>query len=85
MRFTSCIDHSKVVRPRVARFLGKGLGWVEGESEHKRMKQLVSPSLTFVYYYIISFFIINLSTRADNIKGMSAIVRDAASRVGLNT
>ncbi len=42
------IDHSKVVRPRVARFLGKGLGWVEGESEHKRMKRLVAPSLSFV-------------------------------------
>ncbi|KAM5543816.1 hypothetical protein V8D89_002433 [Ganoderma adspersum] len=37
--------HSKVVRPRVARLLGKGLGWVEGETEHKRMRRLVSPSL----------------------------------------
>ncbi|KAH9846772.1 cytochrome P450 [Lenzites betulinus] len=38
--------HSRVVRPRVARLLGKGLGWVEGAKEHKRMRQLVSPSLT---------------------------------------
>ncbi|KAL5536466.1 hypothetical protein ACEPAF_288 [Sanghuangporus sanghuang] len=38
--------HSQVVRPRVARLLGKGLGWVEGEHEHKRMKRLVSPSLS---------------------------------------
>ncbi|KAI0746369.1 cytochrome P450 [Daedaleopsis nitida] len=38
--------HSGVVRPRVARLLGKGLGWVEGEFEHKRMRHLVSPSLS---------------------------------------
>ncbi|TFK79504.1 cytochrome P450 [Polyporus arcularius HHB13444] len=38
--------HSEVVRPRIARLLGKGLGWVEGEAEHKRMKHLVSPSLS---------------------------------------
>ncbi|KAA1475626.1 cytochrome P450 [Dentipellis sp. KUC8613] len=38
--------HSKVVRPRVARLLGEGLGWVEGEDEHKRMKKLVNPSLS---------------------------------------
>ncbi|KAM5543798.1 hypothetical protein V8D89_002415 [Ganoderma adspersum] len=38
--------HSEVVRPRVARLLGKGLGWVEGEAEHKRMRRLVSPSLS---------------------------------------
>ncbi|EJF60561.1 cytochrome P450 [Dichomitus squalens LYAD-421 SS1] len=38
--------HSRVVRPRVARLLGKGLGWVEGEAEHKRMRRLVSPSLS---------------------------------------
>lgn len=40
------IAHSDVVRPRIAHLLGKGLGWVEGESEHKRMRQLVSPSLS---------------------------------------
>jgi cytochrome P450 len=34
--------HSRVVRPRVARLLGKGLGWVEGEGEHRRMRRLVS-------------------------------------------
>ena len=39
-------DHSEVVPPRVARLLGKGLGWVEGEAEHKRMRRLVSPSLS---------------------------------------
>ncbi|KAH9918269.1 cytochrome P450 [Fomitopsis serialis] len=38
--------HSGVVRPRIARLLGRGLGWVEGEAEHKRMRQLVGPSLS---------------------------------------
>ncbi|KZV68751.1 cytochrome P450 [Peniophora sp. CONT] len=38
--------HSGVVRPRVGRALGKGLGWVEGKSEHRRMRRLVSPSLS---------------------------------------
>ncbi|KAI0704575.1 cytochrome P450 [Earliella scabrosa] len=38
--------HSEVVRPRIAHLLGKGLGWVEGEAEHKRMRQLVSPALS---------------------------------------
>ncbi|KAI0644094.1 cytochrome P450 [Trametes meyenii] len=38
--------HSRVVRPRVARLLGKGLGWVEGAEEHKRMRHLVGPSLS---------------------------------------
>ncbi|KIK83375.1 hypothetical protein PAXRUDRAFT_832071 [Paxillus rubicundulus Ve08.2h10] len=37
--------HSDVVRPRIARLLGKSLGWVEGETEHKRMRNLVAPSL----------------------------------------
>ncbi|KAI5992490.1 cytochrome P450, partial [Pisolithus albus] len=37
--------HSDVVRPRIARLLGKSLGWVEGEAEHKRMRNLVAPSL----------------------------------------
>lgn len=40
------VDHSQVVRPRVARLLGRGLGWVEGEAEHKRMKRLIAPSLS---------------------------------------
>nr|BAK09392.1 cytochrome P450 [Postia placenta] len=38
--------HSEVVRPRVARLLGQGLGWVEGEAEHKRMRHMVSPSFS---------------------------------------
>ncbi|KAK0229912.1 cytochrome P450 [Armillaria nabsnona] len=38
--------HSPVVRPRVARLLGKGLGWVEGEEEHNRMRRLARPALT---------------------------------------
>ncbi|KAF9265664.1 cytochrome P450 [Marasmius fiardii PR-910] len=38
--------HSEVVRPRVARLLGKGLGWIEGEDEHKRMRRLSRPALT---------------------------------------
>ncbi|KAG1842159.1 cytochrome P450 [Suillus subalutaceus] len=37
--------HSNVVRPRIARLLGKSLAWVEGEQEHKRMRQLVATSL----------------------------------------
>lgn len=40
------LDHSIVVRPRIARLLGKGLGWVEGEDEHKRMRRLARPALT---------------------------------------
>ncbi|KZP26339.1 cytochrome P450 [Athelia psychrophila] len=39
-------EHNGIVRPRIARLLGKSLGWVEGESEHKRMRQLVSSSLS---------------------------------------
>ncbi|KAJ8086072.1 hypothetical protein PM082_004891 [Marasmius tenuissimus] len=38
--------HSEVVRPRVARLLGEGLGWIEGEDEHKRMRRLSRPALT---------------------------------------
>ncbi|OJA16742.1 hypothetical protein AZE42_09317 [Rhizopogon vesiculosus] len=38
--------HSEVVRPRIGRLLGKSLGWVEGEKEHKRMRQLVAASLS---------------------------------------
>lgn len=41
-----CLDHSQIVRPRIGRLLGKGLGWVEGETEHKRMRHLVAPSLS---------------------------------------
>lgn len=41
-------DHSKLVRPRVARLLGKGLGWIEGEDEHKRMRKMASPSFSCV-------------------------------------
>ncbi|KAI6008443.1 cytochrome P450 [Pisolithus marmoratus] len=37
--------HSDVVRARIARLLGKSLGWVEGETEHRRMRNLVAPSL----------------------------------------
>lgn len=39
-------DHSGVVRPRMARLLGKSLVWVEGEAEHKRMKAMFIPSLS---------------------------------------
>ena len=39
-------EHNDIVRPRIARLLGKSLGWVEGESEHKRMRHLVSSSLS---------------------------------------
>ena len=39
-------DHSEVVRPRIGRLLGEGLGWVEGEAEHRRMCQLVNPALS---------------------------------------
>lgn len=40
------VEHSKVVRPRIERLLGRSLGWVEGASEHKRMRGLVGPSLS---------------------------------------
>ncbi len=43
---SSNLAHSEVVRPRIARLLGKSLGWVEGEGEHKRMRQLVGTSLS---------------------------------------
>lgn len=42
------VDHSAVVRPRVARFMGEGLGWVEGEQEHKEMRRLSMPALTCI-------------------------------------
>ncbi|KAF4596305.1 hypothetical protein EYR38_007682 [Pleurotus pulmonarius] len=38
--------HSRVVRPRIGRLLGNGLGWVEGETEHKRMRKMLGPSFT---------------------------------------
>ncbi|KAK7461272.1 hypothetical protein VKT23_008448 [Stygiomarasmius scandens] len=38
--------HSKIVRPRIERLLGRSLGWVEGAREHRRMRGLVAPSLT---------------------------------------
>ncbi|KAH0830185.1 cytochrome P450 [Lanmaoa asiatica] len=38
--------HGEVARSRIARLLGKSLGWVEGESEHRRMRALVAPSLS---------------------------------------
>ncbi|GJE90539.1 cytochrome P450 [Phanerochaete sordida] len=38
--------HSKVVRPRIARLLGNGIGWIEGDKVHKRMRNLVGPSLS---------------------------------------
>ncbi|KAJ7223153.1 cytochrome P450 [Mycena pura] len=38
--------HSVVVRPRIERLLGRSLGWVEGASEHKRMRALVAPALS---------------------------------------
>ncbi|KIK54686.1 hypothetical protein GYMLUDRAFT_77003 [Collybiopsis luxurians FD-317 M1] len=46
--------HSAVVQPRVSRLLGKSLGWVEGESEHRRMKKLVSSSLTNVFHNLVN-------------------------------
>ena len=47
-------DHSAVVRPRVARLLGRGLGWVEGEAAHKRMRHLVAPALACVHFFTAS-------------------------------
>lgn len=38
--------HSEVVRPRLARLLGKSLAWVEGEPEHKRMREIFLSSLS---------------------------------------
>lgn len=45
--FFEMTDHSAVVRPRIGRLMGEGLGWVEGEQEHKRMRRLTTPSLTY--------------------------------------
>lgn len=42
------VAHSDVSRPRIRRMLGESLGWVEGESEHKRMQGLVSANFSFV-------------------------------------
>ncbi|KAJ7626265.1 cytochrome P450 [Mycena polygramma] len=39
--------HSDVSQPRIKRMLGESLGWVEGESEHKRMQNLVSPNFSY--------------------------------------
>ncbi|KAF4620578.1 hypothetical protein D9613_000279 [Agrocybe pediades] len=38
--------HSDVLRSRIARLLGKSLGWVEGENEHRQMRHLVASSLS---------------------------------------
>ncbi|TFK38920.1 cytochrome P450, partial [Crucibulum laeve] len=38
--------HSDVSRPRIERLLGRSLGWVEGDTEHKRMRQLFIPSFS---------------------------------------
>ncbi|KAF9058459.1 cytochrome P450 [Rhodocollybia butyracea] len=40
-------EHSEVSRPRIERLLGRSLGWVEGENEHKRMSQLVVHSFSW--------------------------------------
>jgi hypothetical protein len=50
-RCTISIDHSEVVRPRIGRLMGEGLGWVEGEEEHKRMRKMMSPSLSYVFQW----------------------------------
>jgi hypothetical protein len=42
------LEHSHVVRPRIERLLGRGLGWVEGEAEHKRQRKLTSPAVSSV-------------------------------------
>ena len=76
------VDHSDVVRPRVSRLLGKGLGWVEGESEHKRMRHLVSPSLSYVLYASpLLHRHSDSNLRAVNIKSMSDDIRLAANQV----
>ncbi|KAF9556696.1 cytochrome P450 [Agrocybe pediades] len=38
--------HSDVLRSRIARLLGKSLGWVEGENAHREMRNLVASSLS---------------------------------------
>ncbi|THH06110.1 hypothetical protein EW146_g9715 [Bondarzewia mesenterica] len=58
--------HSEVVRPRVARLLGKGLGWVEGESEHKKMRRLVSPSLSAENIKAMSHAVTEAASRVIN-------------------
>ncbi|KAL0959326.1 hypothetical protein HGRIS_014587 [Hohenbuehelia grisea] len=56
--------HSKVVRPRIGRLLGKGLGWIEGEQEHKRMRKMLTPSVSPE----------NIKNMADDVREAGSIV-----------
>ncbi|KAK0460546.1 cytochrome P450 [Desarmillaria tabescens] len=71
--------HSAVVRPRVARLLGKGLGWVEGEEEHKRMRRITRPALTADNVKAMSPDIIEAATQV--ISDLVRLVQDSGSRV----
>lgn len=42
----SSLARSEPVRRRIGRMLGRSFGWVEGESEHKRMRNLVAPAFS---------------------------------------
>ncbi|KIJ56541.1 hypothetical protein M422DRAFT_62521 [Sphaerobolus stellatus SS14] len=38
--------HSPVFRPLIERLLGRGLVWIEGKTEHRRMRRLVNPAFS---------------------------------------
>ena len=77
----SRVDHSAVVRPRVARFMGEGLGWVEGEQEHKEMRRLSMPALTCISRLFCLSAVADLLSRSDNIRRMSPEITQRAEKV----
>ncbi|KAI0058352.1 cytochrome P450 [Artomyces pyxidatus] len=74
--------HSSVSRPRIARLLGKGLGWVEGEGEHKRMRRLVNPSLSAENIKAMSPLVAEAAMTV--IESLTQFVRDEGGRVEVN-
>ncbi|PBK86383.1 cytochrome P450 [Armillaria gallica] len=74
--------HSAVVRPRVARLLGKGLGWIEGEEEHRRMRRLARPALTSDNIKAMSLDITEAATRVT--KDLVEFVQNAGQKAEVN-
>ncbi|KAK0184560.1 cytochrome P450 [Armillaria mellea] len=74
--------HSAVVRPRVARLLGKGLGWIEGEEEHRRMRRLARPALTSDNIKAMSLDITEAATRVTN--DLIEFVQNAGQKAEVN-
>lgn len=71
-----------VVRPRVARLLGKGLGWIEGEEEHRRMRRLARPALTSDNIKAMSLDITEAATRVT--KDLIESVQNAGQKAEVN-